>query len=69
MLTSKPTDNDRAKVPARSGHGAASIIPRLNEQISRPEPQLPEAGSDEPLASEVPRPQAPGPLAPKEILP
>ena len=32
MLTNKPVDNERPKTPARTGHGAASVIPHLDEE-------------------------------------
>ena len=35
MLTNKPTDPERRTAPARSGHGAASVIPHLDEEGRR----------------------------------
>jgi hypothetical protein len=35
MLTNKPTDPERPKTPSRSGHGAASVIPHLDEEGRR----------------------------------
>jgi hypothetical protein len=60
MLTSKPPDNDRTKAPPRSGHGAASVIPHLNE-IFRSIPQ----GEAEPDAETSLR-QAPCPETPDD---
>ena len=68
MLTMKPSDNDRAESRPRTGHGAASVIPRLNEQISRPEALPPEEVAEEPLARETPRPETPA-VSPKPAQP
>jgi hypothetical protein len=50
MFISKPADEDRSKAAPRSGHGAASVIPHINQESPRPrddEPQdEPSAGSE-----------------------
>ena len=35
MLTMKPADNERRKAPSRTGHGAASVIPHINDEQAR----------------------------------
>jgi hypothetical protein len=62
MLTTKPSDNDRSKAPSRSGHGAASVIPHLNDEASRPR-----GGNAEGAAVENPESEAefePAPAVP-----
>jgi hypothetical protein len=65
MLTMKPTDNDRSKAPARTGHGAASVIPHLKEESQRSQPAIVDdvpAGE----APEAPQQPMPGPAGPKK---
>ena len=55
MSTSKHPAPDRDKAPQpRTGHGSASVIARLNEQISRTEPLAMEEPADETPARETP---------------
>jgi hypothetical protein len=69
MLISKPDDNERSRaVPRsvpRSGHGAASVIPHINQERPHPRPQ----GEDDHFSVEtgrtVPTPPAGGDRQPE----
>ncbi|MDP3759763.1 MAG: hypothetical protein Q8R01_04510 [Ramlibacter sp.] len=61
MSVNNLSGSDRDNAQPRTGHGAASVIPRLNEQISRPELPALEEGLDDAQAREAPRSE--GPLA------
>lgn len=64
MITTKLSDDERARVSQRTGHGAASVIPRLNEQMAHPEsPAL-----DEPTPA-VPASEAPVATDPDKVAP
>ena len=64
MLTSKLSNPDLDEPPqARTGHGIASVIARLNEQISRKDVSSMDGPDEEPAdreaTSTAPRPREP----------
>ena len=59
MPTNTDSGTGRDALPPRTGHGAASVIPRLNEQISRPEVPALEDAAEEARTREAPRSEAP----------
>lgn len=69
MPTTKPAGNDRNNAQPRTGHGAASVIPRLNEQLWRPESPEPEQPADDKQVREAPRPAAPVATPPGKAAP
>lgn len=60
MLMSKHPEPDTDKSPQpRTGHGSASVIARLNEQISRTQPSAVEEPAYDPPSREISRETSP----------
>jgi len=69
MSTSKLSQPNRDKAPhARTGHGTASVIARLNEQISQLEPLAMDGPADEPAAREPSPTEIPATIDPNPRL-